>query len=200
MEQQWWQSGVTKMEISLIFKNDARSYAGRVTTWLSFKNLLTVSTTWRLLFTSLYWSPKSMVRTVWHDRPNHRISIPAYAVEQQWWQSGVPKSKMSLMSFIFKIIVVLYQSVSISGSISSTYWNASKWSSISFSHWQCPLEREFSFPRFVGLLILSLWFLFKLIEKLMCDSKKKICPMMGFWVRWVWFEAPLLGLKFLVGS
>jgi hypothetical protein len=21
----------------------------------------------------------------------HRISIPAYAIEQQWWQSGVPK-------------------------------------------------------------------------------------------------------------
>jgi hypothetical protein len=31
-----------------------------------------------------------------------RISIPAYAKGQQWWQSGVPKNEMSLMSFIFK--------------------------------------------------------------------------------------------------
>jgi hypothetical protein len=30
-------------------------------------------------------------------------------------------------------------------------------SSISFSHWQCPSDGDFSFPRFVGLLILSLW-------------------------------------------
>jgi hypothetical protein len=88
----------------------------------------------------------------------HRISIPAYAVEQQWWQSGVPKSEKSLMSFIFKMMLVLYQSVSISGSISNIYWNASKWSSISFLHWQCPSDREFFFPRFVGLLILSPWY------------------------------------------
>jgi hypothetical protein len=40
----------------------------------------------------------------------HRISIPAYAIEQQWWQLGVPKNEMSLMSFIFKIMLVLYQS------------------------------------------------------------------------------------------
>jgi hypothetical protein len=60
------------------------------------------------------------------------------------------------MSFIFKTMLVLYQSVLISGSISNIYWHASKWSSISFSHWQCPTDREFSFPRFVGLLILSL--------------------------------------------
>jgi hypothetical protein len=84
----------------------------------------------------------------------HRISIPAYAVEQQRRQSGVPKNEMSFMSFIFKTMLVLYQSVSISGSISNIYWHASKWSSISFSHWQCPSDREFSFPRFVGLLIL----------------------------------------------
>jgi hypothetical protein len=50
-----------------------------------------------------------------------------------------------------------YQSRVISGYISNIYWHASKWSSISFSHWQCPSDREFSFPRFVGLLILSLW-------------------------------------------
>jgi hypothetical protein len=78
------------------------------------------------------------------DCHHHRISIPAYAVEQQWWQSGIPKNEMSL-------------SVSISGSISNIYWHASKRSSISFSHWHCPSDREFSFPRFVSLLILSLW-------------------------------------------
>jgi hypothetical protein len=88
----------------------------------------------------------------------HRISIPAYAVEQQWWQLGVTKNEMSLMSFIFKMMLVLYQSVSISGSISNIYWHVSKWSSISFSHWQYPSDREFSFPLFVGLLILSLWY------------------------------------------
>jgi hypothetical protein len=26
-----------------------------------------------------------------------RISILAYAIEQQWWQSGVPKNEMSLV-------------------------------------------------------------------------------------------------------
>jgi hypothetical protein len=87
----------------------------------------------------------------------HRISIPAYAIEQQWWQLGVFKNEMSLMSFIYKMMLVLYQSGVISGYISNIYWHASKWSSISFSHWQCPWDREFSLPRFVGLLILSLW-------------------------------------------
>jgi hypothetical protein len=33
---------------------------------------------------------------------SHRISIPAYAIEQRWWQPGVPKNEMSLMSLIFK--------------------------------------------------------------------------------------------------
>jgi hypothetical protein len=37
-------------------------------------------------------------------------------------------------------------------------WHASKRLSNSFSHWQCPSDGDFSFPRFVGLLILSLWF------------------------------------------
>jgi hypothetical protein len=38
------------------------------------------------------------------------------------------------------------------------YWHPPcKWSPISFSHWQCPLDEDFTFPRFVGLLILSLW-------------------------------------------
>jgi hypothetical protein len=62
------------------------------------------------------------------------------------------------MSFIFKMMLVLYQSVSLCGSISNIYWHANKWSSISFSHWQCPSDRVFSFPRFVGLLILTLWY------------------------------------------
>jgi hypothetical protein len=37
------------------------------------------------------------------------------------------------------------------------YWHGNKWSSISFSHWQCPSDGDVSFSRFVGLLILSLW-------------------------------------------
>jgi hypothetical protein len=41
IEQQLWQSGVSKKEMSLIFKHDARSLARPVTTWLSFKNLFT---------------------------------------------------------------------------------------------------------------------------------------------------------------
>jgi hypothetical protein len=44
IEQQWWQSGVPKNEMSLIFKYDARSLdllCKLVTTWLSFKSLLT---------------------------------------------------------------------------------------------------------------------------------------------------------------
>jgi hypothetical protein len=32
---------------------------------------------------------------------NHRINIPAYAIEQRW-QSDVPKNEMLLMSLIFK--------------------------------------------------------------------------------------------------
>jgi hypothetical protein len=91
-------------------------------------------------------------RKVFKKDPEHRISIPAYTIEQQWWQSGVSKNEMSLMSFIFKMMLVLYQSGLISGVISNIYWHARKWSSISFSHWQCPSDREFSFPRFVGLL------------------------------------------------
>jgi hypothetical protein len=63
------------------------------------------------------------------------------------------------MSFIFIKMLVLYQTVSISGFISNIYWHASNWSSISFSHWQCPSDSEFSFPRFLGLIILSLWFI-----------------------------------------
>jgi hypothetical protein len=35
-------------------------------------------------------------------------------------------------------------------------WHASKWLSISFWHWQYPLDGDFSFSRFVSLLILSL--------------------------------------------
>jgi hypothetical protein len=36
-------------------------------------------------------------------------------------------------------------------------YSVSKWSSISFWHCQCPLDGDFSFSRFAGLLILSLW-------------------------------------------
>jgi hypothetical protein len=88
---------------------------------------------------------------------DHRISIPAYAIEQQWWHSDVPKNKMSLMSlicingarsFLRRVTMWLYF---------KNYWHASKWSSISFSRWQCPSDGDFSFPRFVCLLILSLW-------------------------------------------
>jgi hypothetical protein len=107
-------------------------------------------------------------------RRYHRIGIPAYAVEQQWWQSGVPKNEVS---FIFKIMLVLYQSVSISGPISNIYWHASKCSSISFSHWQCPLDHEFSFPRFVGLLILSLWVV--LTSNVKMDQ---CCPQLRFFI------------------
>jgi hypothetical protein len=88
----------------------------------------------------------------------HRISIPAYATEQQWWQSGVPKNLMSLVSLIIK-----NDAFSIAKRVTmwhyfKNYWHATKWSAISFSHWQCPWDGDFSFPRFVGLLILSLWF------------------------------------------
>jgi hypothetical protein len=31
---------------------------------------------------------------------DHRITIPAYAIEQEWWQLGVPKNEMSLLSLI----------------------------------------------------------------------------------------------------
>jgi hypothetical protein len=88
-----------------------------------------------------------------------KISIPAYAIEQQWWQSDVSKNEMSLMSLIFKndtrslvmrVTMWLYF---------KNYWHASKWSSICFSHWQWPSNGDFSFPRFIGILILSLWFL-----------------------------------------
>jgi hypothetical protein len=105
----------------------------------------------------------------------HRISIPAYAIEQQWWQLGVSKNEMPLMSFIFKMMLVLYQSGLKSGVSSNIYWHASKWSSISFSHWQCPSDREFSFPRFVGLLILSLWLIQtfrRLLRPLFCSRQK----------------------------
>jgi hypothetical protein len=63
----------------------------------------------------LYWQPP--LTTVNNKLyKNHRISIPAYAIEQQWWQLGVSKNEISLMSFISKIMLVLYQSVSISDS------------------------------------------------------------------------------------
>jgi hypothetical protein len=36
-------------------------------------------------------------------------------------------------------------------------WHANIWSPISFSHWQCPSGWDFSFPHFVGVLILDLY-------------------------------------------
>jgi hypothetical protein len=41
------------------------------------------------------------------DSYKHRISIPAFAIEQQWWQLGVPKNEMSLMALIYEMIVAL---------------------------------------------------------------------------------------------
>jgi hypothetical protein len=36
---------------------------------------------------------KNICDYVYHSL-NHRISIPAYAIEQQLWQLGVPKNEM----------------------------------------------------------------------------------------------------------
>jgi hypothetical protein len=47
-------------------------------------------------------------------------------------------------------------------------WHASKWSSISFWHLQCPSDRDFSFPRIVGLLILRLRHVIKTINFFVC--------------------------------
>jgi hypothetical protein len=79
----------------------------------------------------------------------HRIKIPVYATEHQWWQSNVPKNKMSLIfnNDARSLLTLTFKN----------YWWASKWSPISFSHWQCPSDGDFSFPRFVSLLMLSLW-------------------------------------------
>jgi hypothetical protein len=59
-------------------------------------------------------------------------------------------------------MLAFLQYVSLCVSFSRICWHASKWSSISFSHWQCPFDGDFSFPRFVGPIILSLW------QKLLC--------------------------------
>jgi hypothetical protein len=89
---------------------------------------------------------------------HHRISIAAYAVEQQWWQSGVPKNEMSLMSFMLKNYARSFARRVTMWLYVKNCWHARTWSSISFWHWQHPSYGDFSFPRFVGLLILSLWF------------------------------------------
>jgi hypothetical protein len=62
----------------------------------------------------------------------------------------------SLMSLIFK-----NDDFSIARRVTmwhyfKNYWHATKWSSIFFSQCQCPSDGNFSFPRFIGLLILSL--------------------------------------------
>jgi hypothetical protein len=61
-------------------------------------------------------------------------------------------------------MLALYQIVSLCGSISRICWHASKWPSISFLHWQCPSDGDFFFPRFVGLLIISLWVVYDVIN------------------------------------
>jgi hypothetical protein len=134
--------------------------------------------------------------SICHD---HRISFPAYAIEPQWWQTGVPKNEMSFFFLPFPILsgvgttcfssccdkdsaiifttgrlpdvsppwecrwnVINFQKWCslfsiLNGSFSRIWWHANKWLSISFSHWQCPSDGDFSFPCFVGILILSLW-------------------------------------------
>jgi hypothetical protein len=109
----------------------------------------------RASFLIIIYIDSSFFRTP--DCHHHRISILAYAIEQQRWQLGVPKNEISLMSLAFKNDARSLASVSLCGTFSKICWHASKWSSISFSHWQCPSDGDFSFPRFVGLLILSLW-------------------------------------------
>jgi hypothetical protein len=52
------------------------------------------------------------------DILNHRISIPAYAIEQQWWQSDVANNEMSLMSLIFKNVARSLARVDHFGSLS----------------------------------------------------------------------------------
>jgi hypothetical protein len=79
-EQQWWQSSVPINEMSLIFKNDARSLARLVTMWLYFNNLMscqighlffafTVSIRWKLLTPTHCWSinTESMVCMYYRD-------------------------------------------------------------------------------------------------------------------------------------
>jgi hypothetical protein len=76
---------------------------------------------------------------------------------KQWWQSDVPINEMSLMSLIFKNdtrSLVKWVTMWLSFKIC---WYATKWSSISFSHWQCPSDGDFSFTRLFGVLILSIW-------------------------------------------
>jgi hypothetical protein len=62
------------------------------------------------------------------------------------------------MSLTFKNDAFLIARRVTMGHYFKNYWHASKWSSISSSHWKSPSFGNFSFPRFVGLLILSLWF------------------------------------------
>jgi hypothetical protein len=66
------------------------------------------------------------------------------------------KNGVSLMSLIFKNDALSLGWVTSWHSLKN-YWHVSKWSPISFSHCQWPLDGDFSFPRFVGLVILSLW-------------------------------------------
>jgi hypothetical protein len=84
-----------------------------------------------------------------HKSKKIRISCPS---------SGLPKNEMSLTSFIFKMMLVLYQSVSISSSISNIYWHARP--SISFSHLTVPIRSWVLFPTLCG----------SINTKSMCDA------------------------------
>jgi hypothetical protein len=104
-------------------------------------------------YTIRYWAVETS--QIFLRCAHDRISIPVYAIEQQW-QSDV-KNEWSLMSLIFKNDVRSLAWKFTKWLFFKNYWHTSKWSSVSFSHWQCPSNGDFSFPLFVGLLILSLW-------------------------------------------
>jgi hypothetical protein len=80
--------------------------------------------------------------------PNSRVRIRA--------SHAYSKNLMSLISSVKNYSGLLARRVTMWLSVKNC-WHASKWSSISFWHWQYPPDRDFTFPRFVGLLILSLW-------------------------------------------
>jgi hypothetical protein len=63
--------------------------------------------------------------------------------------------------------------------------DSSKWSSISFSHWQCSSDGDFSFPRVVGLLMQNLWleYWFELVW-----VKQQYLSLFLFWSRYMFSE------------
>jgi hypothetical protein len=106
-----------------------------------------ISDTYTSNSSSIFWNT-----SYYNNTMTHRISNPAYAIEQ-WWQSDISKNEMSLMSLIFKNYARSWARRVAKWLSFKNYWHASKWSSIFFSHWQCPSDGDFSFPRFVDLLI-----------------------------------------------